>query len=101
LLSETELRQLHRRFGHPSVNRFCKVLERSEHDVDRQAIQHITKFCTFCQKHGKSPGRFKFVLQAKDKDICFNHAIFVDIMYIENNPILHVIDEATKFQATR
>ena len=101
LLSETELRQLHRRFGHLSVNRFYKVLERLEHDVNRQAIQHITKFCSFCQKHGKSPGRFKFVLQAKDKDICFNHAIFVDIMYIENSPILHVIDEATKFQAAR
>lgn len=26
-----------------------------------------------------------------------NLAIIIDIMYIENGPVLHVVDEATKF----
>src|SRR6266516_285391 len=100
-LTTTELRRLHRRFGHPSVDRLYKVLERSGHDdIDKQAIDHLTKYCSHCQKHGKSPGRFKFALR-EDQDSDFNHSIFVDIMYIDGKPILHVIDEATRFQAAR
>jgi hypothetical protein len=97
-LTDTELRQLHRRFGHPSANKLYKVLERSGHEVDKQAIDHLTKFCSFCQKYGRSPGRFKFTLR---KDLDFNHSIIVDIMYIDSSPILHIIDEATRFQAAR
>jgi hypothetical protein len=49
---------------------------------------------------GKSLGRFKFVLK-DDQDTDFNHFIFVDVMYIDGNLILHIIDEATRFQAAR
>jgi len=47
-LTTTELRQLHCRFGHPSTNRLYKVLERSGHDTDKQAIDYLTKYCSFC-----------------------------------------------------
>lgn len=99
-LTSTELRRLHRRFGHPSVDRLHKVLERSGHDIDKRAIKQLTKFCSHYQIHRKSPGRFKFILR-EDQDSDFNHTIFVDVMYINGSPILHVIDEATRFQAAR
>jgi Reverse transcriptase (RNA-dependent DNA polymerase) len=99
-LTTTELRRLHRRFGHPSADRLHTVLERSGHDdIDKKTLERLTKLCEHCQKHGKSPGRFKFTL--RDENIDFNHSIYVDIMYIDNQPILHVIDEATRFQAAR
>ena len=66
-LTEGELRQLHRRFGHPSPKKLQSVLENSGHEVSKAMLEKLTKFCTFCQKHSKSPGRFKFtiyVLQA-------------------------------------
>ncbi len=44
-LTETELRQLHRRFGHPSVQRLTNVLQRAGHDVDIAVIKQLTKFC--------------------------------------------------------
>ncbi|RAL62925.1 hypothetical protein DID88_004766 [Monilinia fructigena] len=34
LLTEVELRRIHRRFGHPSARKFYKVLKRSGHDED-------------------------------------------------------------------
>lgn len=34
-------------------------------------------------------------------DICFNHSIYVDILYIDETPVIHVVDEATRFQAAR
>jgi hypothetical protein len=100
-LTETELRQLHRRFGHPSVNRLIKTLEKAGYDDKdhRGLLGKIADFCHQCQTHGKAPGRFKFTL--KD-DPVFNHTIMVDIMYLEGNmPVLHVVDEATNFQAAR
>jgi hypothetical protein len=94
-LTNTEIRRLHRRFGHPSAKKLHRVLERSGHDdVDRQAIDHLTKYCSFCQKYRRSPGRFKFTLR---KDLDFNHLVYVDIIYINGSPILHIIDEATRY----
>ena len=99
-LTETELRQLHRRFGHPSAARLLQLLKRSGHDdeTSNNSITKLTKFCAHCQKHGKSPGRFKFTLR---EDVQFNYSIIVDVMYIEGDPVLHIVDEGTRFQAAR
>ena len=100
-LSTTELRRLHRRFGHPATDRLHKLLEQSGHDnINKKTLEHLTKYCSECQKHGKSPGRFKFTLRTNE-DLVFNFCIIVDIMYIEGNPLLHIIDQATRFQAAR
>jgi hypothetical protein len=100
-LTDTELRRLHRRFGHPAMERLHWVLERAGYnDVNKRSIEYITKYCLHCQKHGKSPGRFKFTLRTNDDPI-YNYSIYVDIMYIDGNPILYVIDEATRFQAAK
>ncbi|KAI0996015.1 hypothetical protein K3495_g12165 [Podosphaera aphanis] len=98
-LSEQELPQLYRRFGHPSANRLYNLLHQSNHKVHREAIERLNKFCLICQKNGQSPRRFKFSLH--DDSIDFNHSIYIDIMYIDSKPVLHVVDEATRFQAAR
>lgn len=97
-LTDTEINQLHRRFGHPSANKLYKVLERSGHDINKQTLDQLTKYCSFCQKYGRSPGRFKFTLR---KDLDFNQSVYVDITYINGKPVLHIIDEATRYQAAR
>jgi len=96
--TDAELQRLHRRFGHPSVNRLQKVLNRAGHDIDVHALEHLTKYCEHCQRHGKSPGRFKFNLR---DDVSFNQSIIVDIMYINGKPVLHVVDKGTRYQAGR
>jgi hypothetical protein len=45
---------------------------------------------------GKAPGRFKFTLK---HDHEFNYSIIVDIFYLEDGPVLHVVDSATAFNA--
>ena len=97
-LTESELRQLHRRFGHPSIQRLSKILQRAGHDVESRAIKHLTKHCHQCQMNGKSPGRFKFTL--KD-DYNFNYEVIIDILYLDGKPVLQVVDAATSFQAAR
>jgi DNA-binding protein Fis len=97
-LIETELRQLHKRFDHSSIRKLHDLLERVDHEVKKPVLEKLIKFCTFCQKYAKSPERFKFTLR---DDVNFNHSVIVDVMYVENSSILHVIDEATRFQAAR
>ncbi len=89
---------MHLRFGHPSAGKLLKVLERAGHETNRKIIDNLTKYCAHCQKHGKSPGRFKFALK---KDVNLNYSILVDIMYIDGDPILCFVDEATRFQTAR
>ena len=59
-------------------------------------MKFLTKYCTHCQRHGQSPGRFKFNLR---EDVQFNLSIIVDIFYISGKPVLHVVDEGTRYQA--
>ena len=76
-LTEVELRQLHRRFGHPSAGRFMRVLERAGQDADFKQIRTLTRFCRECQMNGRSPGRFKFTLY---DDYDFNYSVYVDVL---------------------
>ncbi len=97
-LTEVELRQLHRRFGHPSAQRLLRLLQRAGQDVEKKAIDHLTKFCHHCQMNQGSPGRFKFSL--KD-DYDFNYSVIIDVLYLNNKPVLQVVDAATSFQAAK
>ncbi len=92
------MRQLHRRFDHSFTQKLHNLLERSDHEVEKAALKKLTKFCTFCQKYAKFPERFKFIL--KD-DVNFNYSVIVDVMYIENHLILHVVDDVIRFQAAK
>ena len=95
-LTESELRQLHRRFGHPSVQRLIKILRRAGYDTNSRAIKYLNKYCHQCQMNAKSPGRFKFSL--KD-DYEFNYSIVIDIIYLDSKLVFYVIDVFMSFQA--
>ena len=96
MFTETELRRLHRRFGHPETDRLHKLLTKAGHDdVDRSILEQITKFCHQCQMHSAAPRRFKFTLR-DDRE--FNFEILADVMYLDEKPVLHVIDVGTSFQ---
>ena len=80
------------------MSRLYRILERAGQEVDKQALEYLTKYCKHCQLHGHSPGRFRFNLR---DDVAFNYSIIVDIFYINGKPVLHVVDEATRYQAGR
>ncbi|RWA03359.1 hypothetical protein EKO27_g11746 [Xylaria grammica] len=94
--TETELRRLHRRFGHPRTERLYNMLSRAGHDVDHSTLEEIQKFCHHCQSHDRAPQRFKFSI----KDDCnFNYEVIIDAVRLADGQVLHVIDAATSFQA--
>jgi len=91
----TEIHRLYCRFGHPLAKKLYRVLKRSRHnDVNRKAVNYLTKYYSFCQKYGRSLGQFKFTLY---KDLNFNHSVYVDIMYINGSLVLYIIDKVTRY----
>ena len=95
---ETEIRRLHRRFGHFSMQRFYQILDRAGHEMNQRIIQRLIKYCHHCQKHDRFFDKFNFTIK---NDMDFNFHIIVDIFYIEEKPVLHFIDEATRFQTDK
>ncbi len=101
LYTETELRKLHRSFGHPSVGALSRMLVRARPEASNvvQELESITKECSTCQKHAVRPRRFK--LTVGHDDAKFNHVLAIDIFYINGKPILHYVDEATQYASAR
>ena len=94
-LTSTEIHYLYCCFSHPSAEKLHKVLRRSRHNnIDKKAIDHLTKYCSYCQKYKHSPSRFKFTLH---KDLNFNHLMYIDIIYINSSLVLHIINKATHY----
>src|SRR6266567_3189126 len=94
-LTSTEIHRLYRHFGHLSAEKLYRVLKHFRHNnINRKAINYLTKYCSYCQKYRHSPGRFKFTLY---KDLDFNHLVYVDIIYINGSPVLYIINEVTRY----
>lgn len=102
LYTKAELTRLHRRFGHPQTEKLVNLLKRAEPeklDINTRAmLDKIVKHCKLCQLHSQRPRRFKFTLRSEKH---FNQVIYVDIVSIEKKHALHVVDEATRYQAAR
>lgn len=99
--TEPELKRLHRVFGHPSVTALGHLLRRADPENYSYNVKHarydIMRECMTCVKHAAKPRRFKVTIGTDD--LRFNHIIAVDIMYINEKPVIHVVDEATNYQA--
>ena len=96
--TEVELRQLHRRFGHFSVRRFQKILDRIDHDVDSHVLYELIRYCDQCQRHGRFSKRFVFIIK---NDVDFNFNLIVNIFYFNDKSVFHVMNETIRFQTSR
>lgn len=101
--TESELRKLHRVFGHPSVQALYNLLKRANPEgVEgsmRKKLEEIISACDTCVRHGAKHRRFKVTIGTDD--LRFNHNVAVYAMYINSRPVLHLVDEATHFNAAR
>ena len=95
-LTERELRQIHRRWGHPSIQRFATTLDAAGQEFEHQILKKIAKHCEQCQLHDQAPRRFKISLTDEYE---FNYSIIVDVMYLDGSPVLHIVDSATGYGA--
>ena len=104
-LSKPQLGRLHKHFLHPSTSKLYNLLRRAKIDFlsesTRDILDEISKSCDVCQKYSSKQISFR----VDDKgDIKFNHRILLDLIYLDvgkgkQQPVQHVVDEGTRFQA--
>lgn len=101
--STAQLRKLHRQFAHPSAGKLYNLLERAGIEaVDTSTLEQLEQIvarCEPCQRIKNAPLRFRVSMGLED--IRFNARAYMDIMYIDGRPVLHIVDEATRFSAAR
>ena len=97
----SQLQKLHRQFVHPSADKLYKLLKKArpkETDPNTlEILEDLTRRCDACQRVQTAPVRFRVSIGAED--LQFNEEIYMDIMYIDHKPILHIVDAATRFSA--
>ena len=93
-LTSTKIYRLYRRFGYPLTQKLYRVPKRSRHNINKKAINHLTKYYSYYQKYRCSLGRFKFTLY---KDLNFNYLVYIDIIYINGSLVLYIINKATRY----
>ena len=94
---------MHRNFGHPSPLKLLNLLKKTGLEaVDQSTIAQleiITARYEPCQRIKNSPLRFR--VSIGHENILFNARAYMDIVYLDGRPALHVVDEATRLSAAR
>ena len=100
--TKQELIKLHRNFSHPNTDKLLNLLKLAKPDQDheqtKKILEEIAANCEACQRFTVPPMRFKTSLQTEE-ELVFGDEISIDLMYIDNCAILHVVDTATRFSA--
>lgn len=101
LYTKSELKRLHRSFGHTHTNKLINLLKRADqHQVDARThaiLDNIATCYKLCQFHSQKPRLFKF---SRKSEKILNQLMYVYIISIDENTLLHVMDEVARYQAT-
>eukprot|EP00971_Amphidinium_carterae_P349276 6490937-Amphidinium_carterae.1 len=89
------LRRLHVRWWHASADKMQQILRTcGVADAVLNEIRPVCEACAICRKW-KKPNPQPRTTARFSSD--FNQAVQMDIMYIERRPVVHLIDESTRF----
>ena len=98
-----QIHKLHRQFAHPSASKLFNLLKRAGTEaVDAKTFKQLTDIvarCEPCQRIHNAPVRFR--VSMGHENVRFNARAYIDIMYLDGKPVLHIVDEATRFSAAR
>ena len=92
-------RKLHQQFAHPPAERLIRLIKKSDYDNKElnEKIKDISANCTICMKYKKTPPRPVVAMPMATR---FNQTIAMDLKFINNIPILHMIDTLTRFSVS-
>lgn len=101
--SRTQLQKLHRQFFHTASVKLFNLIRRArpEHATTDtiNILKDISARCYPCQRIRPGPVRFRVSFGAEH--VRFNKRIIMDIIYIDSWPVLHIVDDGTRFYAAQ
>ena len=97
--STAQLKKLHLQFAHPSATKLYNLLQKAGTEAvgpdTLQRLQEIVATCERCQRIRKAPLRFR--VSKGHEHVRFKAKAYLNIMYLDGLPMLHIVDEATRF----
>ena len=101
--STQQVRKLHRQFAHPSSVKLYNLLRKAGLEAVTSNTPHqlgkIVAQCASCQRTKNAPYRFRVVFSQEYTR--FNSMVYIDLMYIESDFVLHLVDEVARFSAAK
>ena len=99
----TQVVKLHDQFAHPSAEKHYKMLKRARPEETApetmRQLEELSKRCDPCQRIQNAPTIFRVSFGADN--VRFNERLLMDIMYLYGKPVLHMVDEGTRFSAAK
>lgn len=93
LFTRSQLHKLQRQFFHPYREKLFNLLRRSKPEETSPetltVLQDLTKRCDPCQRIQSAPTSFRASFGAEN--VHFNERILLDIVSIEEKPVLHIV----------
>ena len=100
LFNRSQLVRLHKHFLHPSTDKLYNLLRKATPDLltgeTRSLLDEVSKTCHACQTYSSRP--ITFQVRFPDR-VVFNHEVRLDLCYIDSQPVLHIVDVGTNFNA--
>jgi hypothetical protein len=102
LYTKSELQKLHRNFSHPSTQILFALFKRAKADNleanTGAVLSNIENAYSACQCYSWKPLRLKTTLPSEE-ELSFGSELSMDLMFINDKAVLHVIDSATRSNA--
>ena len=101
--TRTQLIKIYRQLAHPSAQKLHNLLKRAHPEKATpetlRILQDLCRRCDPCQRIQNAPTSFKVSFGAEH--VQFNERLLIDIMYLVGKPVIHIVDEGTRFSAAR
>ena len=98
-----QLEKIHYQFAHPSAGKLYKLLKRGGLETvtatTHKILEEIVQRCEPCQRSRNAPQRLRVTMG--QEHLRFNAEAYIDIMFLNGRPVLHIIDSTTRFSAAR
>ena len=102
-MSVAELEKVHRQLYHPTSEKLFNLLKKARPEEaipeTKCNLEELTNQCGPCQRIRTAPNRFRVSFGAEH--VQFNERVLMDIMYINGDPVPHIVDEGTHFNASQ
>lgn len=100
MYSREELTGLHLHFIHPGVDRLLELIKRANPDSATKSVKELLhEISSACQTYREFRSKqLRFKASISPNELVFNQSIYIHLLWFDEQPVLHVIDDHTSFR---
>ena len=98
-----QLKRFHLQLAHPSAGKLCDLLKEAGLETlearKLETLEKIAAECEPCQRIRNAPLSFRVAMG--HENVRFNSRVYIDIIHLDGLPVLHIVEESTRFSSAR